>query len=100
MMVEPISQFAEIKDILSIVGVIVAVAGFVWAVVVYRNNSKLERAKWALTLYEKFFELPDLKEIRDILDCDVDNENVNSLVLGAGSKFTDYLNFFEAVRFF
>lgn len=69
------------------------------AVVVYLRNSKLERAKWALSLYEKFYERKELKEIRDILDSNPDNASVSALVLKCSSEFTDYLNFFEFVAF-
>ncbi len=60
---------------------------------------KLERAKWSLGLYEKFYEQPLLKDIREILDSESDSEEVVSLVLRCPADFTDYLNFFEFVSF-
>jgi hypothetical protein len=33
---------------------VVAIGAALGAVLVYRRNSRLERAKWTLTLYEKF----------------------------------------------
>lgn len=65
----------------------------------YRRNAGIERAKWSLSLYEKFYERPDLKFIREIIDSDADHENVIQLVLKCPPEFTDYLNFFEFVAF-
>ncbi len=48
-------------------------------------------------MYEKFYERGELKKVRDSLDCESNLEQVNELVLGGGSDFTDYLNFFEFV---
>ncbi|HKP70732.1 MAG TPA: hypothetical protein VJV05_15700 [Pyrinomonadaceae bacterium] len=86
----------------NIVAMIAAVGTFLTALtalVVYVRNSKLERAKWALALYEKFFEKKELKHIRDTLDDDADNGDVTNLVLRCPADFTDYLNFFEFVSF-
>jgi len=52
-----------------------------------------------LSLYEKFYERKDLKEIRDILDNEPDDEKVTGLILKCHADFTDYLNFFEFVAF-
>jgi gamma-glutamylcyclotransferase (GGCT)/AIG2-like uncharacterized protein YtfP len=60
----------------------------------YRRSAALERAKWIKELYEKFYERPDLKEIRDTLDAQ-DPSEVLRLVQEEGAAFTDYLNFFE-----
>lgn len=67
------------------------------ALIIYWNNSRLERAKWAVNLYERFFEKDGLKEIRDLLDCDADSKAVQDMVSAEGAAFTDYLNFFEMV---
>ncbi len=40
-----------------------------------------------------------LKKVRDSLDCEADQEQVNELVLRGQANFTDYLNFFEFVAF-
>jgi hypothetical protein len=70
------------------------------AALTYCRNSKLEKAKWLATLYEKFYESSQLKSIRDILDSreDVSLEIAN-LVREESSEFTDYLNFFEFVLY-
>jgi hypothetical protein len=70
------------------------------AVYFYYRNSQLERAKWASGLYEKFYEKPDLKAIRDKLDVEEsDPEAIRNLVKDQPSDFTDYLNFFEFIAF-
>lgn len=69
------------------------------AVFVYRSNSRRERARWVENLYSRFFEKSELKQVRDILDCDSDDENVKLLVTEEGSAWTDYLNFFELVAY-
>ncbi|HEY0379831.1 MAG TPA: hypothetical protein VGC87_23140 [Pyrinomonadaceae bacterium] len=81
---------------LAIIGTLVA--AFL-AVFTFRRNARLDRARWALSLYEKFYEKQELKKIRDVLDCESDTEQVNKLVLEGKSDFTDYLNFFEFVAF-
>jgi len=62
------------KDFFTIIGVIITAIGVIWAVYVYRRNSKLERVKWIANLYEKFYEKDDLKVIREILDCQVSED--------------------------
>ncbi len=81
---------------ISAVGTALA-AGF--AAFVYRRNSVLERAKWASTLYEKFYEATTLKQMRDRLDCLNDLNSVNEIVIREEPAFTDYLNFFEFIAF-
>ena len=71
-----------------------------FAAFVYHRNSALERAKWASSLYEKFFEATTLKQMRDRLDCLNDMDLVNEIVIREESTFTDYLNFFEFHRLF
>jgi hypothetical protein len=72
-------------------------AGF--ASFVYRRNSALDRAKWASSLYEKFYEATTLKQMRDRLDCSNDLDLVNEIVIREEPAFTDYLNFFEFIAF-
>ena len=71
----------------------------VFAAFVFRRNSALERAKWASGLYEKFYEAPTLKQMRDRLDCSSDLDSVNEIVIREEPNFTDYLNFFEFIAF-
>jgi hypothetical protein len=71
----------------------------VFAAFVFRRNSALERAKWASTLYEKFYEAATLKQMRDKLDCSNDLDSVNEIVIREEPAYTDYLNFFEFIAF-
>ena len=81
---------------ISAVGTALA-AGF--AAFVYRRNSTLERAKWASSLYDKFYQATTLKQMRDRLDCLNDSDSVNEIVIREEPSFTDYLNFFEFIAF-
>lgn len=69
------------------------------AVFVYRSNSRRERARWVESLYARFFEKNELKQVRDVLDCNSDDDKVSLLVSEEGSAWTDYLNFFELVAY-
>jgi hypothetical protein len=88
-----------LKTIIEIVYHIVAIIAALGALWVYRRNSRLERTRWASSLYEKFYENERYKKIRDALDVPADNDSVNALVIEEGSEFTDYLNFFELVAY-
>ena len=92
----PSDQLVKIVQILSYIA---GAAAAVSAVLVYRNNSRRERARWVESLYSRFFEKSELKLVRDTLDCDSDNDKVNALVTEEGSAWTDYLNFFELVAY-
>jgi hypothetical protein len=70
-----------------------------YAAFVYRRNSTLERARWASSLYEKFYEATSLKQMRDKLDCMNDMDSVNEIVIREEPAFTDYLNFFEFIAY-
>ena len=77
----------------------VATVAAIGALLVYRNNSKRERARWAEGLYARFYEKPELKKMRDQLDCVAGDAGVASLVSEESSALTDYLNFFEFVAY-
>lgn len=88
------TSLSDLKDIATIVGALAAL----FAIYVYFRNSRLERARWLGSLYEKFYERNDLKEVREVLDCDTgDSPEINKLVNEESQRFTDYLNFFEFV---
>lgn len=78
--------------------IVAAIAAGVAVVVFYRNSS-LERAKWASTLYDKFYGSAGHRSVCDSLDSKADNQAVNDIVAAETSAFTDYLNFFEYVGF-
>lgn len=72
----------------------------VFAAAAYWRNSALERARWLSSLYTKFYEAPDLKVIREALDCNPpDSPKVRQLVEDQDAGFTDYLNFFEFMAY-
>lgn len=85
-----------IAGTISAIGTVLA-AGF--AAFVYQRNSAFERAKWASSLYEKFYEATTLKQMRDKLDCQNDMDSINETVTKEEPAFTDYLNFFEFIGF-
>jgi hypothetical protein len=76
----------------------VAIVTTIAAVDTYRANSRRERAKWAVQLYEKFYESDRYKVVRDKVDS-ADEPAVKDLVNQEGAEFTDYLNFFELVAY-
>ncbi|HEX4067547.1 MAG TPA: hypothetical protein VHZ09_16125 [Acidobacteriaceae bacterium] len=65
----------------------------------YWQNSRRERAKWAVQLYEKFYEANHYKSTREKLDCVPNAIEVAQLVAEESTDFTDYLNFFEMVGY-
>lgn len=80
------------------IATIVAALAALFAIYVYFKNSRLERARWLASLYEKFYEKDQLKGVRQILDsADRDGSEINKLVTDESPEFTDYLNFFEFV---
>lgn len=88
------------KTVAQIGQAIFAAVGVIWGLKIYRRNSRLERAKWITSLYEKFFENDHLKKVRNALDVLSDSAEVvkvNELVSREKPEFTDYLNFFEYV---
>lgn len=75
-----------------------------FAVFTFWKNSKLRRAEWLYNLHAKFFESPNYKEMRYIVDYKPQPEFGNlreALTLDVNGRlaeeFVDYLNFFEFV---
>jgi hypothetical protein len=91
-----LSSTREAIQILSSVAGIVAAF---WALWVYGNNSRRERARWAESLYTRFYEKAELKTVRDQLDCAAGDATVARLVTEEIPALTDYLNFFEFVAY-
>jgi uncharacterized protein YdiU (UPF0061 family) len=92
-------MFEIIKAIVQLVSYLVAALAALGALLTYRSNSRRERAKWAIQVYEKFFESNAYKEMRNKLDCASDAAEVQQLVQQKPPAFTDYLNFFEMIAF-
>jgi hypothetical protein len=92
-------EVEDAMDVRSWVQTLAYVVGAVAALsslVVYRANSRRERAKWLANLYEKFYEQASLKAVRNLLDEEApDSAAVRKLVDDEDPGFTDYLNFFE-----
>jgi hypothetical protein len=79
---------------------LVAAGVAVGAYVKYRDSKRLERSKWVLQLYEKFYEQGRLRRIRQDLDCETSTtETIEKLVDDEDEDFIDYLNFFEFVSY-
>jgi hypothetical protein len=77
-----------------------AAAAVLGAVRIYYRKVTLERATWLSSLYSKFYEAPDLKRIRKVLDDNPpDAPQVEELVRDEDSDLTDYLNFFEFMAY-
>lgn len=81
-----------------IVGALATGAGVLVAAINYLNQTKLKRAEWVKSLFEKFFESSVYKEVRGWLDYD----ELPTRLSGPGQreneeKFTDFLNFFEFI---
>jgi hypothetical protein len=89
----------HLRGLLQAASYFVAIVAAILALLTYRANSQRERAKWAVQLYEKFYESDRYKEIRDQLDSTADEPAVKELVKQEGAGFTDYLNFFELVAY-
>jgi hypothetical protein len=93
-----IQAFAAFAPVMQILFYVVAIYAAIAGVRVYKANSRLERAKWLTALYEKFYERPDLKAMRDRLDGESqDSKVIQDLVKGEEPELTDYLNFFEYI---
>ena len=75
--------------ILSLIGIFIA-----WTT--FRQNTKLRRAEWLRSLFEKFYESDHYKDIRSKIDSTTIQHDVsgNSLL---EEKLVDYLNFFEFI---
>ncbi len=73
-------------------------AAALWAAWTYHKRVKLERARWMKELYEKFYEQPQLKDVRELLDSG-DPRKISELVRNEEASFTDYLNFFEFLAY-
>jgi len=81
-----------------VVGALGTGAGVLIAAVNYRSQTRIKRAEWIKSLFEKFFETPIYKEVRGWLDYD----ELAGKLLGTDQrineeKFTDFLNFFEFI---
>ena len=93
---------AALLELLKALGGLVALLGFLFALVTYRRSVKTKRAEWLASLHEKFFESDRYREIRRVLDYNAEplySELVNAIATGTHHPLADelyrYLNFFE-----
>lgn len=83
---------------LKTIAALIAAAAALWGIYVYFSNSRLRRAEWLRSLYEKFYERVELKRVREVLDCEGGrSEAIDKLVSEEPPELSDYLNFFEFV---
>jgi len=55
-------------EILKVFATVVGVVAALWGIYVYFFRFPSRRAQWLASLYEKFYERPDLKGVRETLD--------------------------------
>lgn len=74
------------------------------AVLAFWRTAKVRRAEWLSSLHAKFFESPNYKHVRSVLDYEVEPEfsRLQELIASGAhdelvEEFADYLNFFEFV---
>ena len=91
----------KIKDVIDIISKIGAATGVIIAALVYRRQIKIKHSEWLQSLFEKFFENENYKEVRSWLDYDELNKKLHSDEESEKrkneEKFTDFLNFFEFI---
>jgi hypothetical protein len=90
-----LEEWKTVTDMVANAAILVAGG---WAVYTYHGGQRLERTKWLKELYEKFYEKPDLKRVRDLIDVGSDSQ-LAKYVSTEPREFTDYLNFFEFIGF-
>ena len=93
---------SALLELLKALGGLVALLGFLFALVTYRRSVKTKRAEWLASLHEKFFESDRYREIRRVLDYNAEplySDLVNAVATGTHHPLADelyrYLNFFE-----
>jgi hypothetical protein len=92
-------SLSSTREAIQILSSIAGIVAAFWALWVYGNNSRRERARWAESLYTRFYEKPELKTVRDQLDIAAGDATVARLVAEETPALTDYLNFFEFVAY-
>jgi len=104
-------MMALVKDVLITMGLFITIVGGVVAVLNYRTNVKLNRAKWLLDLHQIFFLEASHKEIRQKIDQSfaehlepkirkvLQNESMTSEEQSELQRLDDYLNFFEFILY-
>ncbi len=92
-----------LQEIIFIFSLVVASVGGIITICTYRQNSRLRRAKWLNSLYEKFYEQSNYKKMRRIIDYGTKEiEAIKKATKEGGSEelqeeLNDFLNFFEFI---
>ncbi len=89
-----VSFVQAVRPVLEVLAIVATPIMAFLALRMYGRSVRLERAKWVKELHEKFYERPELKTARDVLDGG-DNAKIAKMVHDESPEFTDYLNFFE-----
>lgn len=90
----------SVKDIFDVVAKLTAGGGIVFAAFNYRNQTRTKRAEWLKSLFEKFYEKNEFKEVRKWIESgEIENKinNDDNSVTDEEEKVADYLNFFEFI---
>jgi len=87
-----------IRPYLEVIAIVATLVMAFIALLTYDRSVKLDKTKWMKELYEKFYEQPQLKCVREQLDSG-DGQKISELVKEESAPFTDYLNFFEFLAY-
>ncbi len=91
----------KIKDVIDIISKIAAGAGVLIAALSYSKQIRIKHGEWLQSLFEKFFENENYKEVRSWLDYSELHEKLNDSdefeKRKNEEKFTDFLNFYEFI---
>lgn len=92
-----------VKEALQILVLVCSLVGGILALLTYWRNSRLRRAEWLYSLFQKFYELEHYRRVRHAID--YETEELDKLRTGLASGGSDelvelcvdYLNFFEFI---
>lgn len=89
----------EVKDWVDILSKSLVVVGIYVAILNYRTQTRTKRGEWLRSLFEKFYENREFKDVRKWIESGEINKKINldATVSDDEEKFTDYLNFFEFI---
>jgi hypothetical protein len=98
-------DFTIVKDIvIPIAAIVVAAIGGFFTLYIYSQNSKLRKAEWLYSLFEKFFYENKYAEIRQLIDYGnaddiqkIADAIKNRSNIALEEQLVNYLNFFEFI---
>ncbi len=77
-----------------------ALVGVYIAAINYRSQRIIKKGEWLQSLFEKFYESDNYKQVRRWIDNQEIEKKINlddSVISDDKEKFTDFLNFFEFI---